>query len=499
MARVKHKPRLRAKHAVVGSIGAMLFSSFWCFAASFSKVEEVGIRTRKLATPEGGQVVQQYLERYRIPNPNQKFFIVGAALCLVSAGTLSIVTFDDEGEKYSVLTSDSLGDDFAETVETLSHNFSFLVGELAKLGAHKAFLTGEKTLNLVYLKLTPPQLRNAIEEKLNDLTWIEQILKKSIFLVAKTRDGKTTILKFLILKFIEAGKGTFLICDINYGKPNEEGEINDWMQMPIGFIKSEFDEVFAAIESYQQELEYRRKTYKAYAQAKAQNASEKELATLKARLHEEPFLLILEEWIATANEAERRGTLDKVISQVEDGLVMGLGYRMPIIVVAQTLAVGETHITLAMRDQLAIIVLENQAQKIKELNALGCEDAKATKEQVTALRRKGKRVAVVGMGVSDPAVRIVPNLSSLKNVRIAQADPNQQWWQKTYTRENQEWLRQKAIAVAKGERGASPISSKNSDELKARFGIKPDNSEPKYTKYLRPEWERLLKQAKEGN
>jgi hypothetical protein len=324
-------------------------------------------------------------------------------------------------------------------------------------------------------------------EELLDLT------KRSLFIVCRSRGGKTTFLKYYLYTLIRSNQNLQLsICDINYGKPSDEGIINDWMGISADRIHSRDNTIFSAITAYSRELKTRKH--------ECEQAIRKGIKSNPIK--NKPInLLVIEELIATRIALMDADLWDESLKMITDGLVYGLGYGCPIVAVSQHLAVSQTDINLAMRDQFNIVALGKSASNPEVIKDCGFDDPDAIKSKVITLNKQNKRPILIA-GVNESTCSTLPDLRWIDEVEIKITEPldiNQQWWEEIYVNNesNQQWLIDRVQNYLDGSE-KSITSSDRVNDLMVVFGIKPNRQDKKYVEYFRPELDRLIEELKKG-
>lgn len=344
---------------------------------------------------------------------------------------------------------------------------------------------------LIADNILPVDVLSIFDKGLSDDELLE-LTKRSLFIVCRSRGGKTTFLKYYLYTLIK-NSGTnikLLICDINYGKPSDDGVINDWMGINPESIHSTGSTIYAAIAAYGDELRLRK--------------SECEKA-IRSGLKVNPIknkpinLLVIEEIISTRADLKKSDLWESALDEITDGLVCGLGYNCPIVIVSQSLAVNQTDIHLSVRDQFNVIALGKSASSSEVIKECGFDDVDGTKSKVTVLKKQGKRPILIA-GVDESKLATLPDLRWIDEVQIqvnTPIDEIDQWWNDVYlnNEENRLWLAERVTSqLAKTEN--SITSSSRVTELQEKFGIKPDRQDKRYVDYFRPELDRLIEKLK---
>lgn len=439
-------------------------------------------------------VLTPRLEAWSRPTKHRGVFLFGMTVCFAGAGLLLAAKVDEE----PLICPATLGDDTIDTLQVLAGLSNQVIAATWQIGAVWATASGKSAARVIHNRLLPAPIKQRVDDALENRDWTSKFMRRNGIIVGLSRSGKTTLTKLLIISFVQENLDGFLrICDRNYGKPDPEtGEINNWMGLPIEYIAYRDQDIWDAIDGFHEELDRRRNVGMRLMEAKHRGSLDTEVKKLEEDAVFKPALLLIEELPSLMNCAKSKGKifLEKQIAQITDILTQGLGYRMKLVFVTHTLAVGVIHIPLAVRDQIGICLIQDVAQDKSELKEIGFEEVGEVAGRVRDLRKK-HRVAAVQLGETSPGIRVIPDLSWVSNVSFTQSDPLADWWIKVGTEENIQWLRDRATRMAQGETGISPISSANKGEFRSRFGIKPDNSDDRYSRKFKPFWENLLHQA----
>ncbi|MBD2019275.1 hypothetical protein H6F43_03645 [Leptolyngbya sp. FACHB-36] len=500
---MKLKP-LTPRHLALTAASALLVAMVLCFKASTVRQEVAGVRMTEAGTFQ--------MERWHIPRSDRLWYVMGALLCLGTVGTLPFVRLPS-GEL--LVEVDTLADDMLDTIEVLTGYANAAIAHTAQAGSTLALAAGKKTAKVLYLHATPPALKDVIDEAISDQTWLTTFLKAPHnWIIGKTGGGKTILAGKILSYTIQVAQESqrpfeLTICDKNYGKPNPEtGEINDWFGIPSEYVLSDLSKIEQFIREQKEELDDEIAAWERYARDRQTNpnASKPEF---KRRI------ILIEENDGTQKELqqafERRRQAQKnsrtkpaekdEFSFIENLCFLlkeGRGYGWKVILIGQSAAVTESGVNEALRTQLSIVMVGDNCEIIREVQKFGAGEPAALVVKAAEIRKKGKRRAIVQLEGGEPVVRVVPDMSEVARFRIRRRDPNYDWWQSVWTEENKAWLWQEAQAVAAGE-AKSLLSSNRKLELKEKFGIIPDGNDPRYTRYFKDAWEKLLLQAKEGS
>ena len=332
----------------------------------------------------------------------------------------------------------------------------------------------QRVINLA-LTATPIKIKTWVEATAatqND--WFTRISNGHVRLGGETGVGKTTIAEALIAdRLLKHPDSQIAICDINYGKRNK-----DWLGISPDFIYPKIEQIAAIIQHEYEELTSRRD-----AAINAKKAG-KQLPNFT------PRLLVLDELDSTAEDLG--GKESELMKQLRALAKQGLGYGWQLILIGQSFAVGETGISLATSKQFSNILLIKGKLPKSELGYLNPSNADEIESQVTQLQKAGLRIAIAQLGESTPEVVVIPDLSHLSQIKLSHRDPLTDWWANAWTPELEVWAKEQAALYAKGEI-PSPLKP-----LAAKLGIQTLNSDARYTQYLKPTWEQILTNAKNG-
>ena len=208
-------------------------------------------------------------------NPLMTFIGGCEALLVGGVAKRTKTTFADIGEGFELLTASA-----ASVVDSVG-------------------LGGETSVNAV-VRFLPEDFQSKVEEMFSDLQntdWISGILRRSKILVGGTGAGKTVYEQFEIAKMFEYDPNTKLtICDINYGKPDDKGNLNNWLGLPKKkFIRVNIHDIIQTIHEYAAETRRRAKFFEAEVDRGATTANTSDL---------QPWYLLIDEGSRTLEEAQ---------------------------------------------------------------------------------------------------------------------------------------------------------------------------------------------------
>ncbi len=467
---------LKPRHIGVIGAGILLTSAAALWLASMQRTEKVG-GFRPVRSQDGA--AGYAVERWETPTPHRWFYLAGMAGCLAATATLTLVK-TGEGD-CTLLNIETLREDIPDTLEILTIHLNQFMAAGLQVTLSWALLTGKRTGRFLYLRTAPAPVQDAIAQLEADRSWFRKFLKaRHNWVTGRTGAGKTFLVLALIVDWLEANPdGIITICDLAYGKPDENGFVNDWLGLPVEYIRMEADEIVATIAAERAEMEERRK--------EAQTAAREGKRRIKRRQNR---LLVIDEWDVTVEE--QGGKDGEFYASVRTILKFGGGYGHKILLSGQTIATGETAISEATRNQMAIAILGTNTTKTDEVGKLKSESQPLI-ERSRQIRRKGKRAAIVQLGDADPVTVIVPDLGHVLNRRILVEtdDLDLAWWHEVFTTAMRAELLTQAAHYARGEI-ASPLKA-----IAQKLGCRVRGDDARYIRFLKPAWEAALESYNE--
>jgi hypothetical protein len=334
------------------------------------------------------------------------------------------------------------------------------------------------------IRAIPPEIKSKFQAIKNDSGWVSEFLSlPHQRLTGGTGSGKSKLLGLVISQWLENNPdGQLFIADPNYGKPDNDGYLNNWFGLDNQWIKQPDDEIDALIDYVHGKLDERIKACVEGAKNGFTKLSEINIDLTPICLICEEFDSIIERYKKDKNDSR----LDKLIEIIKQGR----GYKIKLIPVGQSASVGEGGFTLATLENIAQLIICYPAIPETQLRYLG-----GAKDELILIAERllkdGKRPAICTIKGQSRVVTI-PDLSGF-NVSFANTnstDPDDDWWQEVNT--NLFKLRLELMAI-KYNQGLiqSPLK-----QICSELGIEPRSTNKRYTQYLKPAWENQLAQAK---
>lgn len=285
-------------------------------------------------------------------------------------------------------------------------------------------------------------------------------------IAGQTGSGKTVLSKMVVAKWFERNPdSSIVILDPNYGKPDSQGKLNDWNGLNPAFIHSDYDSIQSAIKVEYDLL----KTRIADSEKKVRNG-------IKQIELPKPRIIIIDE-IDSLFEYYNRNKLD-FISYLTEIIKQGRGYRIKVLIIGQSLAVGASGINLSLSKQLGTMLLIKGKIPDSELTYLGISDKSDLREKIAQINRP----AIAQLEGAVPEVVNIPDLSEFDDLSFSDGlDPDKIWWDSV----DKTWLEDLAIDYRNG--GKSPLK----DACK-KLGIEVRSDDPRYINFFKPYWQSLL-------
>ena len=421
------------------------------------------------------------ISRIETPNRSKGILLTLSATSALAAVLLSI-SKDDQGDR--LINRETLSDDIKETSQVLSNNLGCALEFVSGRGFK--FLFGKQSVaRTVAMSVLPVPIRDFIQEKVTNHNWFDQLLNESRHYVicGATGDGKSMLLFAIILAFIKrdngAGRDRLAISDINYGKPDEHGNINTWMEIDRKIISVNINEIMATGRSIVAELRECREAGVKAAEALSRG-DQAEHDRIKPSVRKGNTLWIIEELIATRLTLENA---DKKLLQEFDDIrqeirLYGRGFGFKMCEILQYLNANHDGINLGQRQNICIILLKSMASSADTVKKVFSNHEELSARFREYLKRF-KYLAMVQLGEGDPQILEIPDLSYVNQTSLrSPVDPVDTWLSNVWTEENQQWI---AETIANGK---SPLSSSPEirAEFKSRFKIELSNDDARYVR-----------------
>jgi hypothetical protein len=439
----------------------------------------------------------------RIENPNRsKNLLLMAIASSVIAGIALARAKNEGGDR--LIQKATLSDDISSTSKLLTNNAVCGLEFVSFRGAK--FLFGKQSVaRNIAVKVLPVEIRDRLSEAITQKDWFAQFLaeRRHYLICGSTGDGKSMLLNAIIIEFLKRANGNtnadgtskdrLSICDINYGKRDDQGNLNTWMDLDRAFISATTDELMATVRSVVDELRIRRQADidSATAKSKGDTKEHERLEAIAAKRGN--ILLVIEEHMSTRRSllAVDKEVLKEFDNALNEILLYGRGYGVKCLIVLQYLNANDNGINLGERDQMCIILLKSMAVQAKQVEKISDNPQELVLQFSEALK-KFKYLALVQFGGATPKIRKIPDLSWVSGVSLqSPSDPVSDWWNQIWTEANQQWI------VNTLETGTSPLSSAKEvrSEFKARFKVELSNDDARYVR-LKAAIEQIKSQTK---
>lgn len=485
------------KQAAICAIASLALNAWLLWSASMFPDVTCGITE---FNAKGEPVIS------RIENPNRSKGLYLAAIAGSVIACVALARSKNEGGD-RLIQKATLSDDISSTSKLLTNNAVCGLEFVSFRGAK--FLFGKQSVaRNIAVKVLPVEIRDRLSEAVTQKDWFAQFLaeRRHYLICGSTGDGKSMLLNAIIIEFLKRANGNtnadgtskdrLSICDINYGKRDDQGNLNTWMDLDRAFISATADELMATVRSVVDELRVRRQADidSATAKSKGDTKEHERLEAIAAKRGN--ILLVIEEHMSTRRDLELVPNVGKDLLKEFDNalneiLLYGRGYGVKVLIVLQYLNATHNGINLGERDQMCIILLKSMAVQAKQVEKISDNPQELVLQFSEALK-KFKYLALVQFGGATPKIRKIPNLSWVSGVSLqSPSDPVSDWWQQIWTESNQQWI------VNTLGSGTSPLSSAKEvrSEFKARFKVELSNDDARYVR-LKAAIEQIKSQTK---
>lgn len=424
------------------------------------------------------------ISRIEKPNKNKGIFLSAIAGSVI-AGIALARAKDSNGDR--IIKTAMLSEDISATGKMLTNNAACGV-EFASFRGAKFLFGKQSVVRNVAVKVLPVEVRDFVTAKVTRKNWLDDLLKEARHYVicGATGDGKSVLLNFILLSFIKRAtlpenlnpdgtlRDRLAISDINYGKPDDNGDINTWMDIDRKFLSVNVDEIMKTGRSIVAELRECKKAGVLAAEAKSRGNT-KEFEKQKSLAKKGNFLWIIEELIATraSMDAETLKEFDEIRQEIR---IYGRGYGFKLCEVIQYLNANDDGINLGQRQNICIILLKSMASNADTIKKVFSNHAELA-ARFNEYLKKFKYLAMVQLGGQEPLILQLPDLSYVKDISLqSPSDPVDTWWSQVWTEANQQWI----IDIL--ESGTSPLSSVKEvrSEFKSRFKVELSNDDARY-------------------
>lgn len=455
---------------IAGCLGA---ASIGLFTAASTQVEDIkGISPYQNQQGEWGHTL--VIERKPLDN-SPLLFLLGVGCLGGLAGTLlgndSMVKIDDL--PYTV--PDTVSKSLAWTVWGIGQ----ALDSMSDFGERSY----QKSSQLI-IRAIPPEIKSKFQIIKNDYAWVSDFLSlPHQRITGGTGSGKSKLLGLVISQWLENNpNGQLFVADPNYGKPDDDGYLNNWFGLDSKWIKQPDDEIDALIDHVHGKLDERIK-----ACVDGAKNGFKKLSDIQVDLT--PICLICEEFDSIV-ERYKKDKGDSRFDKLIEIIKQGRGYKIKLIPVGQSASVGEGGFSLATLENIAQLIICYPSIPESQLRYLVGEKTGLI-EIVERLLKDGKRPAICVIKGKSRVV-IIPDLSGF-NVTFTNSnpvDPDDIWWQEINTETFKLSLELRAVKYSQGLI-QSPLK-----QICSEIGIEPRSTNKRYTQYLKPVWESALSEAK---
>jgi hypothetical protein len=458
--------------AVAASLG---FSAIGLFSAATVQIEDLkGISPHQSQKGEWGSVL--VIERKPVNN-SILLYLAGVG-CL---GALAGLILGDESMVKLEDLPRTVPDTLAKSVSWTVWGVGQALDSLGDFG-EKGYAKSSQLL----IKAIPPEIKSKFQSIKDDSGWVSEFLSlPHQRLTGGTGSGKSKLLGLVISQWLGNNPdGQLFIADPNYGKPDNDGYLNNWFGLDTEWIKQPDDEIDSLIDHVHAQLDKRIKACVDGAKNGAKKISEIQVDLTPICLICEEFDSIVERYKSDKTNSR----LDKLIEIIKQGR----GYKIKLIPVGQSASVGEGGFTLATLENLAQLIICYPSIPESQLRYLAGEKTGLI-EIAERLLKEGKRPAICTIKGQSRVVSI-PDLSGF-NVTFASAkstDPDSDWWEQVNTALFKSSLELRAF---KYSHGLIPSPLK---QICSELGIEPRSTNKRYINYLKPAWESQLSQSSQS-
>jgi len=485
------------KHAAIYGIGSLAVNVLLLWSASMVPDITSGIT----GINDRGEPI---ISRIETPNRSKGLYLGAIAGSVIACIALARAK-DEKGDHLIKLST--LSDDIGEATKILANNATCSL-EFVSLRGIKFLFGKQSVARNIVVKALPVQLVDRLSEAVTQKDWFAQFLaeRRHYLICGSTGDGKSMLLNAIIIEFLKRANGNtnadgtskdrLSICDINYGKRDDQGNLNTWMDLDRAFISAKTDEIMATVRSVVDELRIRRQADidSATAKSKGDTKEHERLEAIAAKRGN--ILLVVEEYMSTRKSLKAIPDIGKELLQEFDNtlneiLLYGRGYGVKALIILQYLNATDNGINLGERDQMCIILLKSMAIQAKQVEKIS-DNPQDLVLQFTEALKKFKYLALVQFGGANPKIRKIPDLSWVKDISLQSPfDPVSDWWNQIWTESNQQWI------IDTIESGKSPTSSNPEirAEFKARFKVELSTNDARYLQ-LKAAIEQIKSQTK---
>ncbi|MFM6452413.1 MAG: hypothetical protein ACKPH7_11465 [Planktothrix sp.] len=243
------KPNNFTKDNWSATIAATLgLSAIGLFTAASTQVEDIkGISPYQNQSGEWGHTL--VIEKKPIDN-SPLLFMLGLGCLGGLAGTLLGTEPMVKIDNLTKTVPDTLSKSVAWTVWGIGTALDSL-GEWGERSYQKS--------SQLVIRAIPPEIKSKFQSIKNDYTWVSDFLAlPHQRITGGTGSGKSKLLGLVISQWLENNpNGQLFVADPNYGKPDDDGYLNDWFGLDSKWVKQPDDEIDALIDHVHGKLDER--------------------------------------------------------------------------------------------------------------------------------------------------------------------------------------------------------------------------------------------------
>jgi hypothetical protein len=457
----------------VAIAGCLSASAIGLFSAASTQIEDLkGISPYQSRSGEWGHTL--IIEKKSIDNSPLLFFMGLGCLGAISG----LVLGDDP-----MLKIEELPRTLPDTInKSLSWAVWGMGTALDSLGDWSE--KGYKKSSQLAIRAIPPEIKSKFQSLQNDSSWVSEFLAlPHQRITGGTGSGKSKLLGLVISQWLERNPdGQLFVADPNFGKPDNDGYLNNWFGLDSQWIKQPDDEIDTLIDYVYNQMKERIRICVDGVKNGFKKVSELQIDLTPICLICEEFDSIVERYKKDKNDSR----LDKLIEIIKQGR----GYKIKLIPVGQSASVTEGGFSLATLENLGQLIICYPSVPGAQMRYLGGAKDELI-ETAERLLKNNKRPAICTIKGQSRVV-VIPDLSefevSFNTASIS--DPDDVWWSEVNHDAFKLSLELRALKYSQGLI-QSPLK-----QICSELNLEPRSSNKRYSQYLKPAWENALNQAK---